>query len=82
MLYFVYMKGNGLKNALFHLQKSRDYFNICHPNMSFLFEKGRKGKLSYLDIEISREKGKFFATVYDKPTLSGVYNHFESFYFL
>ena len=50
--------------------------------MSFLFEKGRKGKLSYLDIEISREKGKFFATVYDKPTLSGVYNHFESFYFL
>ena len=27
-----------------HLKKSRNYFNISHPNMSFLFEKEKKVK--------------------------------------
>ena len=45
-----------------------------------LFIWGRKnGKMSYLDVEISWEKGKFVTTVYHKPTFSGVYTHFESF---
>ena len=62
-----------------HLPKFRDYFNTCHPNMSFSFEQETNGKLSFLDIEVSREKGKFVTTVYMKPTFSGVYTHFESF---
>ena len=62
-----------------HLSKYRDYFNTRHPNMSFSFEQEKNGKLSFLDVEVSREKGKFVTTVYRKPTFSGVYTHFESF---
>ena len=62
-----------------HLSKFRDYFNTRHPNMSFSFEQEKNGKLSFLDVEVSREKGKFVTTVYRKPTFSGVYTHFESF---
>ena len=47
--------------------------------MSFSFEQEKNGKLSFLDVEVSREKGKFVKTVYRKPTFSGVYTHFESF---
>ena len=47
--------------------------------MSFSFEEEKNGKLSFLDIEVSREKGKLVTTVYRKPTFSGVYTHFESF---
>ena len=39
----------------------------------------KNGKLSFLDIEVPRKKGKFVTTVYRKPTFSGVYTHFESF---
>ena len=35
--------------------------------------------MSFLDIEVSRKKGKLVTTVYRKPTFSGVYTHFESF---
>ena len=47
--------------------------------MSFSFEEEKNGKMSFLDVEISRENGKFVTTVYRKPTFSGVYTHFESF---
>ena len=47
--------------------------------MSFSFEKEKNGKLSFLDVEVSREKGKFVTTVYRKPTFSNVYTYFESF---
>ena len=32
----------------------------------------KNGKLSFLDIEVSWENGKFVTTVYRKPTFSGV----------
>ena len=41
--------------------------------------KKKNGKLSFLDVKLSREKGKFVTTVYRKPTFSGVYHHFEGF---
>ena len=62
-----------------HLSKFRNYFRTCHPNMSFSFEQEKNGNLSFLDIEVSREKGKFATAVYRKPTFSGVYTYFESF---
>ena len=62
-----------------HLSKFRDYFNTCHQNMSFSFEREKDGKLSFLDVNVSRQEGHFVTTVYRKPTLSGVYMHFESF---
>ena len=40
--------------------------------MSFSFEQAKNGKFSFLDVEVSREKGKFVTTVYRKPTFSGV----------
>ena len=62
-----------------HLSKFRDYFNTRHPNMSFSFEQEKNGKLSFLDVEVSREKRIFVTTVYRKPTFSCVYTHFENF---
>ena len=50
-----------------------------HPNMFFSFEQEKNGKLPFLDIEVSWEKGKFVTTVYRKPTFSDGYTHFESF---
>ena len=62
-----------------HLEKFPNYFNTCHPNMSFSFEKEKNGKMSFLDVEISRVNGKLVTTIYHKPSFSGVYTHFESF---
>ena len=56
-----------------HFSKFFDYFNTCHPNMSFSFEQEKNGKLSFLDIEVSWEKGKSVTTIYRKPTFSGVF---------
>ena len=47
--------------------------------MSFFMETEKENKLSFLDVEIIREQGKFTATVYRKPTFSSVYSKFESF---
>ena len=55
-----------------HLSKFRAYLNTCHPNMSFSFEQEINDKLSFLDVEVSRQQGKFVTTVYRKPTFSGV----------
>ena len=47
--------------------------------MSFSFDEEKNSKMSFLDVEISRENGKFVTTVYYKPSFSGIYTHFESF---
>ena len=67
-----------------HLEKLPNYFNTCHPNMSFLDDITRtfyqkNSKMSFLDVEISRENATFVTTIYRQPTFSGVYTHFESF---
>ena len=36
-------------------------------------------KLSFLDVEVSRDGNTFVTSVYRKPTFSGVYTHFDSF---
>ena len=62
-----------------HLIKFRDNLNKCHTNIKFSFEEENNEKLSFLDVEVSREENKFATTVYPKPTFSGVYTHFDSF---
>ena len=62
-----------------HLSKFHAYLNTCHPKMSFSFEQEVNGKLPFLDVEVSRQQGKFVTTVYRKPTFSGMYTHFDSF---
>ena len=41
--------------------------------MCFSFEYGKNVKLSFLDVEVSPQLGRFVTTVYMKPTFSGVY---------
>ena len=48
--------------------------------MSFSMETEKENKLSFLDVEVIREQGKFTTTVYGKPTFSGVCSNFEVFY--
>ena len=36
--------------------------------------------MSFLDVEVSRQQGKFVTTFYSKPTFSGVYTYFGSFW--
>ena len=47
--------------------------------MLFFMEREKEDKLSFLDVEIIREQGKFTTTIYRKPTFAGVYSNFESF---
>ena len=47
--------------------------------MKLSFEEEKNGKLSFLDVEVSRKGNKFATTVYRKPTFSRVYTHFDSF---
>ena len=47
--------------------------------MSFSVEAEKDNKLSFLDVEVIREQGKFTKSIHRKPTFSGVYSNFESF---
>ena len=48
--------------------------------MFFSFEQKVNGMLPFLDVEASRQQGKFVTTVYRKPAFNGVYTHFDSFF--
>ena len=47
--------------------------------MKFTYEVENENKLAFLDVKVSREKGKFCTSIYRKPTFSGLYMNFESF---
>ena len=47
--------------------------------MSFTIESENQNRMSFLDVQISREDKTFTTSVYRKPTFSGVYTHFDSF---
>ena len=49
-----------------------------HPNIKFSLEKENDGRLSFLDTNIFRGKGKFVTNVYRKKTFIGVYTNFNS----
>ena len=42
----------------------QDFVKSCHINMSCSIETEKKNKLSFLDVEIIREQGKFTTTIY------------------
>ena len=65
-----------------HLKLFVNYFNLCHENIKFTSEKVINSKLSFLDIDKTRQsqdKNQFITSVYCKPTFSGVFSHFGSF---
>ena len=47
--------------------------------MPFTIETEKNIKISFLNVSVIREQGKFTTTVYRKPTFSGVFTHFDSF---
>ena len=62
-----------------HIKLFLNYFNLCHENIKFTSEEKTNNKLSFLDIEISRDKNQFITSVYRRPIFSGVFSHFDSF---
>ena len=47
--------------------------------MSFTIETKQNKKMSFLDVNVVLDQGKFITSIYRKPTFSGVYTHFDSF---
>ena len=47
--------------------------------MSFTIETEQNNKISFLDVNVVCEQGKFTVNIYQKLTFSGVYTHFDSF---
>ena len=47
--------------------------------MSFATENGKQNRMSFLDLQIIHKDKTLNASVYCKPTFSGVYSHFDSF---
>ena len=68
-----------LFSSLDQAEKFKKYLSSKYPNIKFSLEKENDGRLSFLDINIFREKGKFVTNVYRKKTFSGVYTNFNSF---
>ena len=54
------------------------YFS-CHVIMSSSTETEQSNRISFLDNNAIHEQGKL-TSVYRKPTFSGVYTHFDSFF--
>ena len=68
-----------LFRSLDHIPLFLNYLNSQHPNISFTSEIESKGKLPFLDIDVSRSNGKFTTSVYRKPTFTGLFTNFHSF---
>ena len=68
-----------LFSSLDQAEKFKKYLSSKHPNINFSLEKENDGRLSFSDINIFPEKGKFVTNVYRKKTFSGVYTNFNSF---
>ena len=68
-----------LFSSLDQAEKCKKYLSSKHPNINFSLEKENDGRLSFLDINIFREKEKFVTNIYWKKTFSGVYANFNSF---
>ena len=67
-----------LFSSLYQTEKFKKYLSSKHPSINFSLEKENDGRLSFLDTNIVREKGKFVTNAYRKKTFSGVYTNFNS----
>ena len=68
-----------LFNSAEHLKRFHSYLNSRHFNIYFSIENEKDNGMSFLEVNIIREKDKFTTSVYRKPTFSGIYTHFDSF---
>ena len=58
-----------------HLKCFQSYLNSRHVNISITIENEKDNRMSFLDVNIIREQGKFTTSVYRKPTFNGIYTH-------
>ena len=63
-------------NSAQHLKRFHNYLNSRHLNIYFTMENEKDNRMSFLDVNIVREKDKFTTSVYRKPTFSRIYTHF------
>ena len=68
-----------LFNSAEHLKRFHSYLNFRHLNISFTIENEKNNRMSFLDVNIIRQKDKPTTFVYRKTTFSGIYTHFDSF---
>ena len=68
-----------LISSLDQVEKFKKYLCSKQPYIKFSLEKENEGRLSFLDINIFCEKGKFVTNVYREKTLCGVCTNFNSF---
>ena len=68
-----------LSNSAEHLNRFPSYLNSRYLIISFTKDNEKDNRISFLDVNIIREKNKFTTSVYPKPTFSGMYTHFDSF---
>ena len=59
-------------NSAEHFKRFHSYLNSSHLNISFTIENEKDNRMSFLDVNIIREKDKFTTSVYHKPTFSGI----------
>ena len=62
-----------------HVKPFVDYMNNKHKNINFSFETEKDEQMSFLDVNMFHENGKFVTNVYRKETFTGVYTNFSSF---
>ena len=68
-----------LFNSAEQLKRFYSYLNFSHLNISLTIENEKDNRMSFLDVNIIREKDKVTTSVYCKPSFSGIYTHFDSF---
>ena len=72
-------EGSNHQHSVCRVKVFLDYLNQQHANITFTNEIERNGKLPFLDVDISRSESKFAASVYRKPTFTGLFTNFNSF---
>ena len=68
-----------LFRSLDHVPLFLNFLNRQHPNISFISELEKDGKLPFLDVGITRSNGKFSTYDNRKPTFTGLFTNFHSF---
>ena len=68
-----------LFNSPEYLKRFQSYVKSRHISISFTIENEENNRMSFLDVNIICEQGKFTTSVYHKPTFGKVYTHFDSF---
>ena len=63
-----------------HLEKFQNYLNFKHRNIRLTCEKEHNNSMPFLDALITRTSNSFKTSVNHKPTFSGVYSNFNSFF--